>query len=237
MPPVYADAVASLKPDIVVFTEYMHDDIAGTGADRSRELFIERLLSHGLINLNISRPDENGFRSNRVLIASKMPTKYGDISPPNYHGSFSTNVLHVHVPSIDLEVLGLRVEYFKGPTKHEYLAPWWEWLDNVMRARVGSRFIAIGDLNTDIDRRPSQYGRHLKEIVECGWHFPSPVGGVSYYAHSGAMTRIDHALVSTAFPRPAARYVAKSGRFVLGSPTGVLSDHAALVVDLDVGGP
>ena len=97
MPPIYADAINALHADVAVLTEYMHDDIPGTPASISREPFFQRL---GFENVLLSSPDRQGRRSNRVLISSNYELEFGSIEPPDLHGSFSTNALHVYILSI-----------------------------------------------------------------------------------------------------------------------------------------
>ena len=140
----------------------------------------------------------------------------------------------VYIPALDLEILGVRIECFKGPARHSYLGAWWKWFDDVMTQKAGSRFIAIGDFNTDTDRTRAKYGTHLKRIAEGNWHFPSPENGISYFEHNRRPTsRIDHALVSKLFAQPTATYVTKYGPYTYAGESGALSDHAPLILDMD----
>jgi ABC-type Fe3+-hydroxamate transport system substrate-binding protein len=71
IPPPMAEAIISLKPDIIVLNEY----VPGT----SRENFLSDLKSNGFLDIKIS-PGPTG--QNHILIAARTPLIEGEIKAP-----------------------------------------------------------------------------------------------------------------------------------------------------------
>ena len=92
------EAIASLGPDVIVLTEYVHGP--------SRDVFIAKLENHGFCNWLVS---EYRKRENQVLIAARTVIEKGPIRAPEIAPSVPSNALHVCLPDEGVEILGLRV--------------------------------------------------------------------------------------------------------------------------------
>ena len=234
IPPQMAEAIDSLKPDVVVLTEFV-DGI-------SREIFKSELNSLGF-NYKISDGPKG---QNHVLIASRTPLVDGDIHvppsepavPPNeplIPLAFPSNVLHVKVPDKDFEILGLRVPM---PLKSANRQACWEWIMATAKENCGRPFVIMGDFNIDREYSPVKCGKRFDQLADIGMHHvpAMPLDYVSYFPPSGGEgTRIDHAFLSRHFINPTAQYRAESGQYLFaGNKPGAMSDHAVLLVDAEL---
>lgn len=103
--PAIARAVAALKPDVAILTEYRP---AGRRGDLVAEFaqlgWPHHLLVHetGIADLDLGRkPKMNG-----ILAVSRLPIEPGDtVGPPERPSSW----LHLRVPGYDFEIAGLRL--------------------------------------------------------------------------------------------------------------------------------
>jgi hypothetical protein len=102
IPSCLADVIASLEPDVIVLTEYVHRD--------TRRPFLDQLADRGLPNSLVSQVTPLG--ENHVLIASRTPLELGFIQAPAIAPSVPSNFLHVNLPQKGCEILGLRVPDF-----------------------------------------------------------------------------------------------------------------------------
>ena len=218
--PTMAAAILSLRPDVVVLTEYV--------SGFSRGPFLDELASGGLAYHLVS-PDTKA--ENQVLIVARSILEEGEIRAPAIASSLPSNVLHVRVPAEGFEVLGLRMpDYSRLPPIRRDC---WDWLTQTASALVSRPFVLIGDFNTDPKYPKARCGPRIAELVAGGWKHAAPSGGASYWTPTGHAVRIDHAFVSRHFAILSARYIRESGPHVFaGGGDGALSDHAALIVDL-----
>jgi endonuclease/exonuclease/phosphatase family metal-dependent hydrolase len=218
-PPELAPAILALRPDVVVLTEFV------PGPSRSH--FYHGLAAGGL-EQQIST---STGRHNHVLIASKFSVEPGDIVAPPIAPSVPSNALHVRLPAIGLEVLGVRIPAFKS--KAALRRACWDWLLETATTVKESPFVILGDLNTDPKYPKARCGNRIGMMVESGWQHAAPQSGASYWTPNGDEVRIDHAFASPRLTVRSASYVVEQvGYRYVGK--AALSDHAALVVDVEL---
>ena len=216
-----AEAARKLDLDVLILTEYVHGN--------SRAPLTEALESMGLRHIRFS---ERLNLNNQVLIASRSPLELGDLSGPNMHDLGGVcNFLHVRLPDVGVEVVGLRAPaYESSPELRDY----WTQLTATIRAGRDRSIIFAGDLNADPRTTRRVGDKHLAALCSEGWQVPDAVGEWSY----ASGTRVDHAILSPSFKVAAASYVVEVEGVLLagrGNPLAV-SDHAALVVQLTAPG-
>jgi exonuclease III len=217
--PDLPSAIASLTPDIVVLTEYV------VGA--SHQFFVDALTAHGLSQVCISAEVKG---QNQVLIASRPAIKEGDIRAPDLAPQVPSNLLHVRLCSVRLELIGLRVPMFAAAAQKW---AYWDWLAAAAESLRGRPCVILGDFNADPTSTTSASGARLRELASRGWHLALPARGWSFRSHAGRESRIDHALVSPALGLVRSQYVADRGGFHFAGPNkGALSDHAPLLLTL-----
>ena len=100
-PPEVLHAFLTLEPDVVVFTEYV------PGPDHER--VVEDLAAAGFAGVHISNRIE---RQNQVLVATRMASERGPWTAPAIRPQVPSNFLHVTVPELDLQDVGLRIPMF-----------------------------------------------------------------------------------------------------------------------------
>lgn len=220
IPPEMGDAIAAVAPDIISLTEYV--------SGPSHERFIADLASTGLVHTVISTVTP---RQNSVLIASRTPLLLGEIQGPPICPSLPSNVLHVVVPNLDLEVSGLRVpDYSKTPALRRDC---WDWILATAREVCHRPFVLLGDLNTDPDYPRSRCGDRLDRMETEGWQRAKPAGSSYWTVRGGEGRRLDHAFVTGHFRILRSAYITESGPFTFaGKGSEAISDHAALLVEL-----
>jgi len=239
IPPQMAEAIDSLKPDVVVLTEFV-DGI-------TRNNFFAELKKFGFsYKISEGRDGQKRDGQNHVLIASRTTLVDGDIHvppsepavPPNeplIPLAFPSNVLHVKVPDKDFEILGLRVPM---PLKSANRQACWEWIMATAKENCGRPFVIMGDFNIDREYSPVKCGKRFDQLADIGMHHvpAMPLDYVSYFPPSGGEgTRIDHAFLSRHFINPTAQYRAESGQYLFaGNKPGAMSDHAVLLVDAEL---
>ena len=218
------DAIASLEPDLIVLTEYVHAE--------SRRSFLAQLADRGLPYWHVSRVTPPG--ENHVLIASRSPMELGPIAAPAIAPSVPSNALHVILPREGIEILGLRVpDYSKQRTIKRAC---WNWIIETAKAVKDRPFAVLGDFNRDPKYSRNGCGDCIERLIDDGWQLASPTDGASYWTlGNGSPCRIDHAFVSGHFTVMDSRYVTESkGRALVGVGPGALSDHAILSVDIEL---
>ena len=235
IPHLMAEAIDSLKPDIIVLTEFVDGP--------SRKSFFSELKSFGFSDKRVSKESEG---QNQVLIASRTPLVDGAIQMPRTPSvsasdeelipeAFPSNILHVHVPDKGFEILGLRVPM---PLKSLNRRACWEWITKTAQENSERPFVLIGDFNIDPRYPPAKCEKRFDMLKKEGWQHADavPLSDVSYFPPAGGPgTRLDHAFLSKHFINPSARYVSESGGFVFaGKKPGAMSDHAILLVDSEL---
>lgn len=223
--PALTAGIDSLKPDVVILTEYVHSP--------ERNGFLADLVKAGLGHYLVSEcvPGQN-----HVLVASRTPLAAGPIRASDEIAklaqSVPSNTLHAQFPSLGIDVLGLRLpDYSKQPRIKRAC---WEWILKIAAEAKDRPFIILGDFNTDSNYSKSRCGDRISILVENGWQHAQPAEGASYWTINGQPVRIDHAFVSRHFTIQESRYVTEfAGTSFIGTKNDKLSDHAALVIDID----
>jgi endonuclease/exonuclease/phosphatase family metal-dependent hydrolase len=224
IPTNLSDIIASLEPDLVVLTEYVHGD--------SRQPFLTQLYDRGLRYSRVSRVTPP--RENHVLIASRTPLELGSIEAPAIAPSVPSNALHVILPHEGIEILGLRVpDYSKQPAIKRAC---WDWIIETTRTIKDRPLVVLGDFNTDTRYGRMSCGDCIETLIGDGWQFASPADGASYWTlKDRSPCRIDHAFVSGHFVVKGSSYVTESGgRSFVGIGPDALSDHAILSIDIEL---
>ena len=200
MPDAYAEGILSLKPDVVVLTEYVE------GPDHAS--FCTALRTGGL---DYQCHTKFEHRHNHVLIASSTPFTIGTLVPPNRLPHAVSNWLHVRLTDPSLELVGLRVPIERPAENRSY----WDWLEPAIQRLLASPAVIIGDLNAD-PRLPERLGtKHLKRLEKARWQLPDPIGQWSYQ-----MSRLDHALISPSVTFNKAEYIPSLDKHIFASPEG-----------------
>lgn len=215
-------AIEQQAPDAVVLTEYVQGP--------SHAAFCERLARIGLPHLQVSQRTEG---HNQVLIASATPLQAGSIQGPALHPAVPSNVLHVHLPQHQLQLLGIRMPAFK-PEDRAIKRAVWEWLNRISRTLEPGPAVVSGDLNTALGDKPSHAGDCLQVLPRAGWQHAIPETGHSWRsARYGTLRRIDHSFLAPGMPPARSRYLWDFQALAPEAPSGRVGipDHAMLVVD------
>ncbi len=227
IPAMLVDAIASLQPDVIVLNEYVHGD--------SRQPFLEQLARRGFPYWQVSRVTPLG--ENHVLIASRGPVEFGHIQAPALEKSMPSNFLHVILRQDGCEILGLRIPDYSNDPKTKSAC--WNWINETASTVRDRPFVLIGDFNTDPDDPESLCKGCIGTLTDGGWQMASPAKEeASFWTVKGRPCRLDHAFVSRHFTVLESRYVCDLG--VLGSvgrTKGALSDHAILLMDIELMAP
>ena len=217
-------AFLTLEPDVVVLTEYV------PGPDHER--VVADLTAAGCAGVHISDRVE---RQNQVLVATRMASQRGDWLAPDIRPQIPPNFLHVVIPELDLQVVGLRIPMFvSGDTASE--RRYRGWLREQATEWGLHPTIIVGDLNVGPHRPRSWQWRSLESFAEAGWSLVTPLAGWSYMSKTEHTSRIDHALLSPALTATDTRYVTAAGGMMLaGRHPPAPSDHAVLMIDTKIG--
>jgi endonuclease/exonuclease/phosphatase family metal-dependent hydrolase len=221
-----AKAIASLTPDVIVLTEY----VPGS----SHQRFVEQLYSYGFTHHAMSK---RVLKENQIFIVANTTLEYGKIlAPTNIEKSVLSNVLHVHLPDKEFDILGLRVPDFSNQPiiQPTFKSQCWDWIMNIAEDNKDHPFIIMGDFNTDPDYSHARCGDRISQLVTEGWQLAMPRSGASYWAiKNGSEKRLDHAFISRHFIVLVAEYISESGRYVFaGKKSEAMSDHAVLLVEI-----
>jgi len=199
--------------------------------------FIADLKSHGFTYWRLS---EYKARQNRIFIASRMPLGDGNIKvPTDIIDAVPCNVLHVTIPQINLNVLGLRMPL---PMNAQQKKKWWDWVTTTAHNNQKNPFIMLGDFNTELTTKGPNGAVRLRNLAENSWQHASPVNGASWWIRRDDVIyehRLDHAFFSKHFTVRNAEYIADHGEYVFVKKPGemkpkAMSDHAVLLVEFDV---
>jgi endonuclease/exonuclease/phosphatase family metal-dependent hydrolase len=213
--PIPSAVVAALldhTPDILVLVEYVEGD--------GRPELHAALAGAGLPNIAtapavLRRP---GSRWNQVLVASRWPVAPSDgPEVPGRAQGLPSALLRVQTGGLGLT--GLRVPMRSSA------ATWYAMWNTLVPAFEGD--ILVGDLNIDPARRWKRDQVPLQLLREAGWRRYTAEGVWSYRSGSGRTSTVDHVFTRGDIAVLSAQYVSEP--FV----TEGLTDHAALVADLD----
>ena len=162
IPPEVIDVIDRLDVDLLVLNEYADGD--------GREPFKDALRQIGYNNILVSRKIG---RSNQVLISSTDELDMGEIFAPDFDGSSRTNFLHILMPAVELNIVGLRCPAYK---LRRDLKTYWEELRPIIDMAAAKPIVFVGDFNGDPDGKKSSAGTQLAELRSSGWRVPAPEG-------------------------------------------------------------
>jgi len=221
--PDAARAAVALEADVIVFTEYF--------PQKHDQEFRNVLTASGWTSQLISH--ECDEKANRVLIVSRSPVVPFSLDLPAFDLQFPANIMAASHPASGLRILGIRVPAY-GAKGRALLIKSWEWLENTAAHLRGTPAVILGDLNVQTSTRNASGGAHFRRILENGWTRAVPAEGHSYYGTRGGHAEIDHVLLTECCMFQSAKYVTSTGGYTLAGKPDALSDHAALVADVDV---
>ena len=232
-----AEVLNLLDADVAVLTE--------TTAKRTPELSAA-LSAGGWLHVEATSPPANEYGA---LVASRAPTRR---VPLDDQGPAAHRALLVAIDRHALMVAGCYMPLpASGGRGSTLQVDFWRWLTETLDHRQHEALVVAGDWNTcaavDGAGRDLPCADHLIGLQQRGWRSAFRVAqpmarARSWWHHTGSGFRIDDAFVSPGF-RGAVRgaeYVTSVGRHILAwdregaRPSSTLSDHAALIVDLDV---
>jgi endonuclease/exonuclease/phosphatase family metal-dependent hydrolase len=217
-----AYAAVALKADLVVFTEYF--------PQQQDQKFRAILEASGWTHQLLSRKPE--ARANRALIASRLPLEQDDLLLPCFDRQFPANIVAARLPTSGLRVLGVRVPAYEAKQR-DLLIKSWEWLESTAASLSSEPAVILGDLNIRCSSRDKVGGQHFQRILDSGWTRAAPVGGYSYYGARGVRSEIDHILTTAHCTIRSAECVTAVPDFTLAGSPSSLSDHAALVAEIE----
>jgi hypothetical protein len=218
--PEAAVAAVALGVDLMAFTEYY--------PKQQHERFCQVLADSGWVHQIIS-PDP-GKITNRALIASRLTMRPEIVQFPGFDPDFVGNTVAAFLPDAGLRLLGVRVECFSQSLR---TLAYWHWLERVAVNMRETPSVILGDLNSSPDR-PGEVGDCFRRILKQGWQRAAPRGGCSYFGLTGGRTEVDHILFTRHCSVHGAEYVTAVPGFILAGTPGALSDHAALVAEVEV---
>lgn len=229
--PEAAQAAIALGADVIVFTEYYPQEHHRRFCNDLREAgWVHQLMSPEAAKTTSRSPAD---RTNRVFIVSRLPMWRDALAPPNFDRHALTNTAVAHLPTLGLRILGLRIPAYVDKDR-ALLARSWEWLEHASTILRGSPAVIVGDLNVRISSGVDKSGGRFRKILEGGWERAVPAEGFSYFGKNGARSEIDHILCNDYCSVRDARYCKTTGDFALADHPNALSDHAALVAEVEV---
>ena len=213
--------IISLEPDVIVLTEYV--------AANDHRFLCDSLSAGGFRHIHITDKVKG---QNQVLVATKNHSEPGEELNPDPLPPAKPNFMHIRLPSLEMEVIGLRVPMYKRNVEKRL---YWEWFEEMVKSLNHRNFVILGDINANKEDPRSVGGACLLRIEEYGWKIPVPTGEWSYQSNLEKTSCIDHVLVSADIKVEEARYVVQyDNHLFAGIKNGGMSDHAALVVDIDL---
>jgi hypothetical protein len=220
-----AAAIAVLNPDLVVMTEYFP---YGSG----RQEFVEELRAAGLREVVLSSTPCPGEFNHILVVANQRVTRGTLLAPVDPDPCFPSNTLHIRLPDGNLDVLGVRIPDSKTRRK-QFRGAAWAWIESAAAELVNCSSVIIGDFNTDPSYPASNFGDRIGRLVRNGWTHAAATGPGSWWTRQGLPKRIDHAFAAPGIRVGLAEYITSVNGYCLAGQPGSLSDHAALVVDVE----
>jgi hypothetical protein len=218
--PEAADAAIALDVDAIFFNEYFPKNHG--------LVFRRRLADAGWCHqLTSAEPPE---RANRTLVAARVPVELDPLALPKFDHQLPANLLVVRFPIAKLRVIAVRVPaYVSGG---DLIIQSWDWLEWAAAALVGDAAVIVGDLNISSRSPRARGGDHFRRIRSAGWSLATPEGEPSYFSATGRTSTLDYLLHTRAVRALNASVVTKAGGYILAGSPGALSDHAAIVANL-----
>jgi hypothetical protein len=127
----------------VVLTEYFPRD--------QHEAFCRTLAAGGLVHQVLTR--EPPERANRVLVASRAPLVSDPLPLPNFDHQLPANLVAVGVPSLGLQVLGVRLPAYPKASRNRE-----EW---PIRGTFSRNRLSVAARQKDFGTQPEPAGLRL----------------------------------------------------------------------------
>lgn len=210
------------KADLICLNEYVDGP--------SRRSFEAALNDAGFTHQFLSPRLGN---NNQIFIAAKLPVFLGDLKAPDLTDAAITNFLHIRLADSSIEIVGLRAPAYKLASERQ---AYWAQLGAIMRAASSRNIIFVGDFNYDPFPGAARGAAAIDFNLGGNFSIPNPSGAWSFMSIDGQNTsRIDHVLVARGLCAESVRYLTEfNGIRLAGSKnTAAITDHAALVFDLD----
>jgi hypothetical protein len=223
--PEAAHAAVVLGADVIVFTEYF--------PQQRHQHFCQVLAEAGWVYQLLS--NEPAEIANRTLIASRLLLEPDDLLLPDFDCQLPANTLAAHLPTLGLTILGVRVPAY-GPKHSALLLRSWEWLETAAAGLSNKPAVILGDLNVRASSGRGPAWVSLRRILDSGWQRATPAQGHSYFGPTGVRSEIDHILATPRCSIRSAEYVTAVTGFTIAGTPDALSDHAAMVADIDICG-
>ncbi len=220
--PEATDAAIALNVDAIFFNEYY--------PKAHGPVFAGRLADAGWRHQII--PPEPPERSNRTFVVSRVPVEMDTLAlPPYFDHQLPSNLLSVRFPDAGLRVIALRVPAYE-PYQKDLILRSWDWLESVAGALVDEAAVIVGDLNVWPHSPRARGGDHFRRIRNKGWSLATPESEPSYFSTSGNKSTLDYLLHTGRVRASNALFVTKAGSHILAGSPGSISDHAAIISDL-----
>ena len=218
-----AHAVARLKTDIVVLTEFY--------PRHYQDHFCDILADYGLTHQIISA--ESPEKANRVLIASQFPLISQKITLPQFDFQFPSNIACVTLPQLGFTIVGLRIPAYRK-NAGALVRSAWDWIITTAQSMIDSPSLITGDFNVSIDSTKYQAGRRFHQLLSSGWQNALPAGLPTYFGINGKTSAIDHALVNQHCTIHKASVITETDDYHYAGRKDSLSDHGVLVYEVSV---
>jgi exonuclease III len=217
--PRIAEALALHAADVLVLTEYR----SGDAGQRLRVALREQGYTW------LSPVEPPGIRNGVLIATRRKPGKVGHVTEmvPEPWRMLAVTIERVRVFGIYMPNLKAKI-------------PYWEALIEASTPHAGGRALALGDFNTcrayvDETGATDATALFLDKIQAAGfrdvWRDRFPEGReFSWYSHRGNGFRIDHAFASARLARSIGDI-----RYSHVERVGGLSDHSALLVEIEAG--
>jgi len=219
--PEVVEAAIALDVDAIFFNIYFPKE---HGPD-----LIRRLADAGWRHQLIT--PEPPARANRTFLAARVPVELDSLALPTFDHQLLANLLVVRFPQTGLRVVALRVPAYEAHQKDLILKSW-DWLEVAAAEIVGDVAVIIGDLNVSSSSSRAAGGGHFRRIKGAGWVLATPETEPSFFSAKGYTSTLDHLLHTKAVRVANASFVTKIGNRILAGSSDALSDHAAIVADL-----
>lgn len=223
--PFAAQAAIALDADVIVFTEYF--------PRHHHQLFSEVLSDAGWKYQLL--PQESVEIANRTFVVARLPLEPDPLPLPDFDYQLPSNTVIARLPTVGLRVLGLRIPWYV-PRSSPLRIKSWQWLEAAAAAMRFTPAVILGDLNEPITVRRGAVGGCLQRMLDNGWRAATPDQPHSYFGHRGTRSAVDHLFATAHIRVEWSEYVTALNGFTLAGSAESLSDHAALVVDLEIDG-
>ncbi|MCB1064806.1 MAG: endonuclease/exonuclease/phosphatase family protein [Verrucomicrobiae bacterium] len=222
------------RPHIAVFRELgaetilLNEFVDG----KFRQEFSDDLRDAGFHSQSLSE-GVAGVRAPLIFAASKYTFHAGDLAAPKVDVWSSCNFLHIKFEN--LEMVGLRVPCYERNKKAEAakIPDYWQKLGEIFDRILNRNILFAGDFNADPSHVfGSQEERAIVEESLSKLRIPDPAGEWSF-KRGNSSARIDHVAHTEGILVRSPEYISTIGDHVLAGVSGVMSDHAGLLFDVE----